>query len=72
MALRYAENAFDLFINGAKVATDTSGAIFLADTLDRVSFSEIGTTTNTFKGKVSQVLVFQETLSDAECITLTS
>ena len=72
VALRYANNAFDLFINGAKVATDTSGSIFPADTLDRVSFSEIGTTTSTFKGKVSQTLVFPEALSDADCITLTT
>ena len=72
VALRYAENAFDLFINGAKVSTDTSGAIFPADTLDRVSFSEIGTTASTFKGKVSQVSTFPTALTDSECIALTS
>ncbi len=71
VALRYANNAFDLFINGAKVGTDNSGSIFSADTLDRVSFSEIGTIAKPFKGKVSQALIFQEALSNADLEILT-
>jgi len=72
VALRYAENAFDLFINGVKASTDTSGAIFSADTLDRVSFSEIGTTAGAFKGKVNQALIFPTALTDSEAIALTT
>ena len=71
VALRYAENAFDLFVNGAKVLTDTSGSIFPANTLDRVSFSEIGTNAKTFKGKVNQTLVFPTTLSTTDLEILT-
>jgi hypothetical protein len=72
VVLRYAENAFDLFINGAKASSDTSGSIFPSDTLNRISFSEIGTSASTFIGKVNQSLYFPTTLSDNECINLTS
>jgi hypothetical protein len=72
VAVRYANNAFDLFVNGAKVATDTSGSIFPSDTLDRVSFSEIGTTTSAFKGQVNQTAIFPTALTDSECIALTT
>jgi len=71
VAFKYKANDFALWINGVEVATDISGSVFSADTLTKLSFSEINTTSGKFEGKTKQLMVFNEALSDEELSDLT-
>jgi len=72
VAFKYKDNDFSLWINGVEVATDTSGSTFSANTLTKLSFSEINTTSGKFEGKVKDLKVYNTALSDSELITLTT
>ncbi len=72
VAFKYKDNDFSLWINGVEVATDTSGSTFSADTLAKLSFSEINTTSGKFEGKVKDLKVYNTALSDSELVTLTT
>jgi hypothetical protein len=71
IACKYAENDVSFFVNGEKVGTDTSALAFTE--LDSLDF-DLGTNTGngSFYGNVKQILVFNEALSDADCIAITS
>jgi len=72
VALSYKENEFKCFINGTQFSsTDTSGTTFSAGTLTELAFDS-GGGSNDFLGKVKQVVVFNEALSDSELVTLTT
>ena len=72
VAFKYKANDFALWINGVEVATDISGSVFSADTLTKLSLSEINTTSNKFEGKVKQIQYYNTALSDSELATLTT
>ena len=72
IAFSYKENNFKVYINGALVSTDTSGSVWSADTVTKLSFSEINTSVGSFQGKAKCVAVFKEALTDAELTCLTT
>ena len=72
IALSYKVNEFKFFVNGSQVSsTDTSGTTFSAGTLTELAFDN-GGGGNLFVGKCKQLIVFNETLTDAELTTLTT
>ena len=71
IAFSYKENNFKIYLNGVLVSTDTSGSVWSADTITKLSFSEINTTTGAFFGKTKAVAVFPY-LSDQELAELTT
>lgn len=71
VALKYKQNDFALWVDGTEVSTDSSGTTFAADLLNELAFDN-GGGGNDWYGKVKQVLVFNEALSDTELATLTS
>ena len=70
-ALKYKENDFSLFINGIKVAADTSGVTFPINTLTKLSFED-GNGGLDFYGNVEQFQVFTEVLTDEQLAALTT
>ena len=71
IALKYKENDFALWVNGAKVGTDTSGTTFPADTLNKLSFNR-GDGSNPFYGKTKALAVYKTALTDAQLTELTT
>ena len=69
IAIKYKENDFALWINGVEVDTDTSGITPVA--ISSLQFDR-GDSFINFYGKVRNVQVFTEALSDAELISLTT
>ena len=72
VAFSYKENDFKVYINGTLVSTDTSGSVWSADTVTKLSFSEINTLAGLFQGKTKCLAVFKEALTDAELQELTT
>ena len=68
IAVKYKQNSFSLYVNGTEVATDTSGST--PSGLNDLSFDRANILT--FYGKVRNVQVFTEALTDAELQELTS
>lgn len=71
VAIKFKANDFALWVDGTEVATDSSGSTFSANTLTELAFDD-GGGSNSFFGKVKQVIVFDEALSDSELTTLTT
>jgi len=71
IALKYKENDFALWVNGAKVGTDTSGTTFPADTLNKLSFNR-GDGSNPLFGKTKALVVYKEALTDEQLTCLTT
>ena len=71
IAFSYKENNFKIYLNGVLVSTDTSGSVWSADTITKLSFSEINTTGGAFFGKTKALAVWKEALSDQELADLT-
>ena len=67
-AISYKQNDFALWINGLKVATDTSGNVPIG--LNEIAFDG-GDGTNDFFGKTKALAVWKEALSDQELADLT-
>ena len=66
IAINYKENDFALWINGIKLATDTSGSTFSANTLSKLSFNR-GDGGNPFYGKVRDIRVYNtKEMTDSE------
>ena len=65
IAFKYKLNDFSLFVNGAKVSTDSVGNVAAAGFLNTVN-------TNEFEGKVKQLQLYKTFLTDAECVSLTT
>ena len=68
-ALKYKANDFALWINGTEVLTDTSGSAPIG--LNELAFDK-GDNGNDFYGKVRNLRVYTEALTDAELQELTS
>lgn len=71
VAIKFKANDFALWVDGTEVATDPSGSTFSANTLTELAFDD-GDGGDLFFGKVKQVIVFNEALSDSELTTLTT
>jgi len=71
VAFSYKENDFKVYINGVLVSSDTNGSVWTADTITKLSFSEINTNAGTFKGNVKALVVFKEALTNDELEGLT-
>ena len=71
IAFKYKANDFSLYVNGTEVATDTSGSVVAANTFTTLKFLR-GDDSNTFYGKVKGLAVYNEALTDAQLIELTS
>ena len=69
-ALKYKENDFSFWINGTKVATDTSGNTFSNGTLTELAFDR-GDGGDDFYGNVKDVRVYDTALTDQELAALT-
>ena len=68
IALKYKQNDFSFFVNGTKIASDTSGNT--PSGLDLLNFNFEGI--NAFFGKTKCLAVFKEALTDDELECLTS
>jgi hypothetical protein len=71
VAFKYKANDFSLYIDGQEVATDTSGSVFSANTLSKLSFVR-GDNNNYFYGKVKGLATYNRALTDTELYTITS
>ncbi len=69
IAGKYKQDDFALFINGNKINTDTSGSVPTG--LNTFSFDK-GNTFSKFVGRVKQVRIYDEALSDSELEELTT
>jgi len=74
LAIKYKQNDFSLFVNGAKIAT-TSGDVFTSGTLNSLNFSSgsgaVVASTEYFFGKTKNVKAFKRALTDTELYLLT-
>ena len=70
IAVKYKENDFALWVNGVERATDTFGTTFDANQLDEIAF-DVNNGSRVY-GRIKQVIVFNEALTDSELATLTS
>ena len=69
IALKYKTNDMSFWLNGTKVATDTSGTMFSANTLTKLAFNS--GSGGAFYGKNKAVAVYKEALTDANLRCLT-
>lgn len=70
IALKYKLNDFALYINGSEIATDTSGSVFSAGTLNTLSFDN-GAGGEDFYGKVKDIRYYDtEGMTDTEITNL--
>ena len=72
IAIKFKANDFALWVDGIERHTDTSGAIFNADTLSSLQFQQGSGGALYFFGKTKCVAVFKEALTDAELTCLTT
>ena len=73
VAFSYKENEFKVFINGSQAGTtDTSGSVWSSGTITKLSLTEINSSLGAFNGKVRNVQVFTEALTDEQLQKLTS
>lgn len=68
---KWKANDFALWVDGVEVATDTTGAIFPADTLNTLNFSNANASGDEFYGKVKGLAVYNEALSESQLMQLT-
>tara|TARA_R100001460_G_scaffold11875_4_gene27542 strand:- start:131 stop:1861 length:1731 start_codon:yes stop_codon:yes gene_type:complete len=72
VAIKYKVNDFALWVNGVERHTDSSGAIFAADTLSEMQFEQGAGGSLHFYGKTKQVIYIPTALTDAELQDLTT
>ena len=70
IAFKYKQDDFSLFVNGVKVATDTSGLTPIG--LNVLNFAKANSAQDKFFGKTKCLAVFKEALTDAELTCLTT
>jgi len=70
IAIKYKTNDMSFWLNGTKVAEDTSGTMFSANTLTKLGFDS--GSGGSFYGKCNQIQVYSTALSDSELATLTT
>ena len=71
VALKWKANDFALWVDGSQRSTDTSGSVSSAGTLNVINF-DAGNGNSDFYGKVKGLAVYNEALTDAQLIELTS
>ena len=71
IAASYKQNEFDLWVNGVKVLTSSTGNVFSANVLNTLDFRD-GNGTANFYGKTKNIQVFTKALSDEELQKLTT
>ena len=71
VAIKYKVNDFALWVDGVERHTDSSGAIFAADTLSKMQFTQGSGSGLNFYGKTKEVIVFPTALSDLDLAILT-
>ena len=71
LALKYKSGDIAVWLNGVEIVTNASGFTFSPNTLSNLSF-DYGTSGENFYGKVRNLQVFTEALSDAELQQLTT
>jgi len=71
LAIKYKTNDFAMWINGYKIAADSSGTTFGNGVLNELSFDRADGGLN-FYGKTKQIQYFDSALTDSELETLTS
>lgn len=72
VALKYKVNDFSLFVDGVKVAFDTSGTTFPLNTLTRLDFKKVTPSSLEYYGKVKSLCLWKTALTEQECIELTT
>jgi hypothetical protein len=71
IAFKYKENDFAVWVNGIEVLTDTSGVTFPEGTVNQLNFDD-GVGGNDFYGKVMELTVINEALTDEQLQLLTT
>jgi len=72
IAARYAVNDYNLYQNGSSIITNTSADTFSPSTLSDIDFALANTTSFPFYGRIRQIAVFDQALTDAELAAITS
>ncbi len=72
IAIKFKVNDFALWVDGIERQTDTSGAIFSADTLSSLQFEQGSGGALFFYGNTKDIRVYNEALTDAQLQTLTT
>ena len=70
-ALKYKENDFSAYINGVKVAEQSSGSVVAVGTFTNIA-THNGNNASNFFGKCKQLIYFNEALTDTELEELTT
>jgi hypothetical protein len=70
VAIKYKENEFSLWIDGTKLGSSNVGSIFSSGTLNELAFAS-GSNGNPYSGKIKDLRVYNEALTDDELIALT-
>ena len=70
IAIKYKTNDMSFWLNGTKVAEDTSGTMFSANTLTKLGFDSGNG--GSFYGKCNQIQVYNTALSNSELAELTT
>ena len=65
VAFKWKVNDFELYINGASVATDVSGAVTAANVMNTLEFARGNGSSNLFYGKTKQLRVYSS-IADAQ------
>ena len=71
VAIKFKQNDYAMWVNGSEVATSSSALVFPKNTLNELAFDS-GAGSDDFYGKVRNLQVFTEALSDAELQKLTT
>ncbi len=72
IAIKFKVNDFALWVDGIERQTDTSGAIFSANTLSSLQFEQGSGGALFFYGNTKDIRVYNEALTDAQLQTLTT
>ena len=70
-ALKFKENDFSAYINGVKVAEQSSGSVAAVGTFTNIA-THNGNNASNFFGKCNQLILFNQALTDSELETLTT
>ena len=70
IAIQYSSSGSKLYVNGTGV--DFASKIFTSNTLNTIQFSSAAANSNYFYGKVKDIRVYNEALTDAQLQTLTT
>ena len=72
IAFSYKENDFKVYINGTLVSSDTSGSVWSANTVTKLSFSEINGNAGLFSGNTKDLKYYPKALADVQLEDLTT